>query len=128
MSNCRITLPEAAAAAAELAIQLTSLTARTDLPALFSVRFYDWYNDYPCVSALLDIRSSNGDANEAVIEAIQAWADELGTDVRYAAPESRSLQPGVMRQRISTSRRYESGARFTVYDHIYLPSTEPDQT
>lgn len=122
MSNGRISLPEAAAAAAELAIQLTSLTARTDLPALFSVRFDDSNNDYPSVTALLDAPASADDPNDAVIAAIQAWADALDTDVRYAAPESRPLQPGFIRQRISTSRRYESGARFTVYDHVYLPS------
>jgi hypothetical protein len=125
MSNCRITLPEAAAA--ELAIRLTGLTARTDLPTLFSVRFYDWYNDYPSDTALLDIPSNVGNANEAVIGAIQAWADSLGTDVRYAAPESRPLEPDVMRQRISATRRYESGARFTVYDHVYLPLTDSAQ-
>lgn len=124
MSNRRITLPEAAAAAAELAIRLTSLTSRNDLPALFSVRFYDWYIDYPAATALLDIPNSAGDANHAVIEAIQTWADVLGTDVRYAAPDSSPLRPAVMRQRISATRKYDSGARFTVYHHVYMSATE----
>lgn len=121
MSNRHITLSQAAAASAELAIQLTGLAARTDLPSLFCVRFYNWFNDYPGATALLDTPSDAGDLNAAVVAAIEAWAAALGADVSYAAPEERPLRPGVMRQRISASRKYESGARFTVYDHIYLP-------
>lgn len=127
MSNRQITLPQAAAASAELAIQLTGLAARTDLPVLFCIRFYDWFNDYPGATALLDTPSDSGDANAAVVGAIEAWAAALGTEVSYAAPEARPLQPGVMRQRVSATRKYESGARFTVYDHIYLPLDESAQ-
>ena len=127
MSTRQITLPQAAAASAELAIQLTGLAARTDLPPLFCVRFYDWFNDYPGATALLDTPSTSGDANGAVIGAIEAWAAALGTEVRYAAPEARPLQPGVLRQRVSATRKYDSGARFTVYDHIYLPLDGPTQ-
>jgi hypothetical protein len=127
MSSQQITLPQAAAASAELAIQLTSLAARTDLPTLFCVRFYDWFNDYPGATALLDTPSGSGDANGAIIGAIEAWASALGTDVSYSAPEARPLQPGVLRQRVSATRKYDSGARLTVYDHISLPLDGPAQ-
>lgn len=127
MSTRQITLPQAAAASAELAIQLTGLAARTDLPRLFCVRFYDWFNDYPGATALLDTPSGSGDANGAVIGAIEAWAAALGTEVSYAAPEARPLQPGILRQRVSATRKYDSGARFTVYDHIHLPLDAPAQ-
>lgn len=122
MPTRQITLSQAAAASAELAIQLTGLAARTDLPTLFCVRFYDWFNDYPGATGLLDTPSDAADdANGAIIGAIEAWATALGTKISYAAPEARPLQPGVLRQRVSATRKYDSGARFTVYDHIYLP-------
>ena len=128
MSGRQITLPQAAAASAELAIQLTGLAARTDLPTLFCVRFYDWFNDYPGATAILDTPSDSGDdENGAIIGAIEAWATALGTEISYAAPEARPLQPGVLRQRVSATRKYDSGARFTVYDHIYLPLDGPAQ-
>lgn len=125
MSNRQITLPQAAAASAELAIQLTGLAARTDLPSLFCVRFYHWFSDYPGATALLDTPSGSADSTTGVISAIEAWAAALGTDVAYDAPEARPLQPGVLRQRVSATRKYESGARITVYDHIYLPIDGP---